>query len=56
PLSPVVPVLGMLSCAALMAFLPPVTWVRFFVWLLIGLVIYFGYSMRHSKLAVAEQS
>lgn len=56
PFSPLVPVLGMLSCAALMAFLPPVTWVRFFVWLLIGLVIYFGYSMRHSKLAVAEQS
>jgi basic amino acid/polyamine antiporter, APA family len=55
PLSPLLPLLGMLSCAALTAFLPAITWVRFVAWLLIGLVIYFGYSMRNSKLAMADR-
>jgi APA family basic amino acid/polyamine antiporter len=31
--------------------LKAVTWVAFVVWLLIGMVIYFGYSRRHSRLA-----
>ena len=30
--------------------LPLETWGRFFVWLAIGMLIYFGYSVRHSKL------
>ncbi len=51
PFSPLFPVLGMLSCGALMAFLPSLTWLRFIVWLTIGLIVYFSYSMRHSKLA-----
>ena len=51
PLNPVFPLLGMLSCGALMAFLPTLTWLRFVVWLLIGIIIYFAYSYRHSKLA-----
>jgi APA family basic amino acid/polyamine antiporter len=51
PLNPVFPLLGAFSCAALMAFLPAMTWLRFLVWLLIGLIIYFTYSIRHSKLA-----
>jgi len=51
PFSPLFPVLGMLSCGALMAFLPSLTWLRFIIWLLIGLIVYFSYSMHHSKLA-----
>lgn len=51
PFSPLFPILGMLSCGALMAFLPMVTWLRFVVWLVIGLIVYFVYSMHHSKLA-----
>jgi APA family basic amino acid/polyamine antiporter len=51
PFSPLFPVLGMLSCGALMAFLPSLTWLRFIVWLVIGLIVYFSYSIRHSKLA-----
>ncbi|MGZ8185169.1 MAG: amino acid permease [Methylobacter sp.] len=51
PFSPLFPVLGMLSCGALMAFLPSLTWLRFIIWLAIGMIVYFAYSMHHSKLA-----
>jgi len=44
PFSPLFPVLGMLSCGALMAFLPSITWLRFVIWLVIGLIVYFSYS------------
>ncbi|MEO6118361.1 MAG: amino acid permease, partial [Methylotenera sp.] len=50
PWNPLIPVLGILSCGALMAFLPATTWFRFFVWILIGIVVYFVYSIHHSKL------
>jgi APA family basic amino acid/polyamine antiporter len=42
--------LGILCCGGLMAGLPPSTWTRLIVWMVLGLVIYFGYSYRHSKL------
>lgn len=51
PFSPLLPILGMLSCGALMAFLPALTWLRFVVWLVIGLIVYFAYSIHNSKLA-----
>jgi APA family basic amino acid/polyamine antiporter len=51
PLNPLFPLLGMLSCGALMAFLPKITWQRFSVWVVLGLIVYFSYSIRHSKLA-----
>ncbi len=54
PFSPLFPVLGMLSCGALMGFLPALTWLRFIVWLALGLIVYFAYSMHHSKLAKAK--
>ena len=50
PWNPLIPSLGIFSCGALMTFLPAVTWMRFGVWILIGVVIYFVYSMHHSKL------
>ena len=50
PWNPLIPVLGIFSCGALMTFLPAVTWMRFGIWILIGVVIYFIYSMHHSKL------
>ena len=46
----ILPILGILSCGALIAFLPVVTHIRFVLWLLVGMVIYFAYSIRHSKL------
>lgn len=53
PLSPLFPILGMLSCGSLMGFLPSQTWLRFSVWLTIGVIVYFVYSMHHSKLKSA---
>lgn len=50
PLVPLFPILGVLFCAALMLSLPIETWIRFFVWLAVGLLIYFLYSMGHSRL------
>lgn len=50
PFMPVVPAVGVLFSLWLMISLPWETWVRFGVWLVIGLVIYFGYSRRHSLL------
>lgn len=50
PLVPVVPILGIGTCLFMMVFLPGDTWIRLIVWLIIGLVIYFGYSRHHSKL------
>jgi len=50
PLVPVFPIMGVILCLALMLSLPVLTWIRFVAWLVIGLVIYFLYSVRHSKL------
>lgn len=54
PMNPVFPLLGMLFCGTLMAFLPMITWLRFGVWMFIGVVIYFSYSYRHSKLGMTD--
>jgi len=47
-----IPVLGLLSCLYMMSELGISNWIGFGIWLLIGLVIYFGYSRKHSKLNV----
>ena len=49
PFGPVIPVLSTLFCVLLMAGLPAITWVRFFVWLVIGLFVYFFYSRKRSE-------
>ncbi len=45
-----IPILGLLSCLYMMSQLELKNWIYFSGWLLIGLVIYFGYSAKHSKL------
>jgi basic amino acid/polyamine antiporter, APA family len=50
PALPLVAVLGIFSCGAMIYGLGWTNWVRLAVWLLIGLVIYFGYSRSHSNL------
>ncbi|MCW2778393.1 MAG: amino acid permease-associated protein [Frankiales bacterium] len=54
PLSPFVPVLSALFCVYLMMNLSVETWLRFLVWLLLGLVVYVTYGRRNAKLAAAS--
>jgi len=49
PLVPLVPILGMGSAIYLMSRLALITWEVMIGWLIFGLIIYFGYSVRHSK-------
>ncbi|OLR90422.1 amino acid permease [Actinokineospora bangkokensis] len=48
---PVVPVLAIIACLWLMLNLTVLTWLRFAVWMVLGVVVYFAYSRRHSILA-----
>lgn len=45
-----IPLLGLISCLYMMAELGVSNWIGFGIWLAIGLIIYFGYSKKHSKL------
>jgi APA family basic amino acid/polyamine antiporter len=49
PWSPVVPLLGVATCAYLMSGLPGDTWLRLLLWMGAGLVVYAAYGRRHSK-------
>ncbi|MBO9617986.1 MAG: amino acid permease [Niabella sp.] len=49
-----IPVLGMVSCFYLMAQESHTNWLRFLIWLAVGLVVYFSYSRFNSKLALVE--
>ena len=49
PLVPLVPILGIVISLMLMLSLTKITWIRLGVWLIIGMVIYFGYSRSHSR-------
>ncbi|HXY32036.1 MAG TPA: amino acid permease [Gemmatimonadaceae bacterium] len=49
PFVPVVPILGIIICGYMMTALPSDTWARLIIWMLVGLVIYWLYGYRHSK-------
>jgi APA family basic amino acid/polyamine antiporter len=50
PWVPLVPILGVISCAYLMMGLPWITWVRFGAWLVVGIAVYMSYGYRKSGL------
>ena len=54
PLVPFVPILGALFCLAMMLSLDGETWLRLLIWLAIGLVIYFVWSRKHSRVGREE--
>lgn len=54
-LVPLVPILGALTSLVQMVALPFDTWLRLFVWLAIGLLIYFNYGRKHSLVQLQEQ-
>lgn len=55
PMVPLIPLLGVFSCAWLMLSLPKITWFRFAAWLIIGLTVFFYYGIRHSRLTGKKQ-
>jgi APA family basic amino acid/polyamine antiporter len=56
PFSPVVPVLSVLACLYLMANLSIETWIRFAIWMVLGLLVYASYGRRHARLAEREHA
>jgi len=51
PFVPWFPLISVILCGGLMTGLTVITWIRFFVWLVLGLLIYFFYSRSHSEFA-----
>lgn len=50
PLVPLIPILGIVTCLSQMVFLPAITWVQLILWLTVGLLIYFLYGYKNSKI------
>jgi APA family basic amino acid/polyamine antiporter len=55
PLVPLFPLIGMALCVFLMTYLEALTWLRFGIWMVIGLTIYFAYGRLHSRLQRGEE-
>jgi APA family basic amino acid/polyamine antiporter len=51
PLVPLTPIISIIACLYLMLQLPTLTWIRFGIWLALGLLIYLFYGIRHSRIA-----
>lgn len=51
PWVPIIPLLGIASCIYLMAGLPWITWVRFGIWLVLGMAVYFVFGWKKSRIA-----
>ncbi|MDL9936719.1 amino acid permease [Gordonia sp. ABSL1-1] len=55
PGGPIIPVLAIIACLWLMLNLSALTWIRFLVWMVIGVCVYFLYGMRHSMVGKRER-
>jgi len=56
PGGPLAPILTIFTCLLLMAGLPIMNWIRFFVWMILGLVLYYFYGRKHSTLRAANRA
>lgn len=54
PFVPVLPIVSAAACFGVALFLPSGTWIRFLLWMALGLLVYFLYSRHHSRLATGE--
>lgn len=54
PLMPVIPILSVVACVWLMLNLVTFTWIRFAVWMAVGVVVYFLYGRSHSMVGLRE--
>lgn len=55
PWMPVVPLVGVVFSVWLITFLKPETWLRFAIWFVLGMIVYFAYSRRHSALVTERE-
>lgn len=55
PGGPIIPVLAIIACIWLMLNLSALTWIRFAIWMVIGVAVYFLYSQRHSMVGKRER-
>ena len=55
PWMPVIPVLAIIACVWLMLNLSALTWIRFVIWMAIGVVFYLVYSRNHSMVGRRER-
>ncbi|MNW22835.1 hypothetical protein D3C71_2245670 [compost metagenome] len=53
---PLIPIIGIGFSIWLLSELAAITWLIFLIWLSLGLLVYFGYGIRHSKLAQEQQT
>ncbi|GAW64179.1 amino acid permease [Ligilactobacillus acidipiscis DSM 15836] len=51
PFYPILPIISVILCIVMLTQLSSETWLMFLVWLIIGIIIYFSYGLKHSKLA-----
>ncbi len=51
PLVPLTPILGIITCSILMFSLPAYNWIRLFIWLALGFIIYYFYGRKHSVMS-----
>lgn len=56
PWVPLTPLISIAACLYLMLQLPRITWIRFGLWLLLGLVLYFSYGYKHSRMRKQAQA
>src|SRR6266478_5835254 len=56
PGGPLAPIITIFTCLLLMAGLPIMNWIRFFVWMILGLVLYYFYGRKHSTLRAANRA
>ena len=56
PGGPIAPVVTIITCLLLMAGLPIMNWIRFFVWMILGLILYYSYGRKHSTLRATNRA